>query len=392
MAAVLRCLLAIVILAITVSLAFAKESAPPTPPAAAADVKDKPLIQLAILLDTSSSMEGLIDQARSQLWVVVNDLARTKRNGKTPNLNVALYQYGNDGLNPQENWIQLILPFTDDLDKVSEKLFGLKTNGGSEFCGATLKSALAQLQWSESPEAYKVIFIAGNEAFTQGPVDFREPCKVAKDRDIVINTIHCGPEQAGVSTGWRDGATLANGAFMSIDTNQAVIAIAAPQDQELSKLSRDINTTYVPYGRAGADGLARQEAQDRNAATAPAAVAAGAVYARAAAKSSTLYQNASWDLCDACKEGKVKIEDVKEEDLPEELRKMTKEQRKQYVDEQIKKRSEIQQKIQDLSKQRDEYIAAKRREQASTQPTLDAAMLTAVRGQMSQKSFESATK
>ena len=39
-------------------------------------------IQLAILLDTSNSMDGLIGQAKSQLWKVVNELARARRNGK----------------------------------------------------------------------------------------------------------------------------------------------------------------------------------------------------------------------------------------------------------------------------------------------------------------------
>jgi hypothetical protein len=55
-------------------------------------------IQLAILLDTSNSMDGLIEQAKSQLWKVVNELARSKRAGKHPRLEVALFEYGNDGL------------------------------------------------------------------------------------------------------------------------------------------------------------------------------------------------------------------------------------------------------------------------------------------------------
>ncbi len=172
---------------------------------------EKPLIQMAILLDTSSSMDGLIDQARTQLWNVVNELARTKRDGQTPALQVALYQYGNDGLNPQENWVQLVLPFTDDLDSVSEKLFALKTNGGEEYCGAVIGSAMKQLAWSDRSDAYKTIFIAGNEPFSQGPIDFHQTCADAKAKGVVVNTIHCGPEAAGVQTGWRDGSVLANG-------------------------------------------------------------------------------------------------------------------------------------------------------------------------------------
>ena len=51
-------------------------------------------IQLAILLDTSSSMDGLIDQAKTQLWKIVNEFATAKKDGKAPRLQVALYEYG----------------------------------------------------------------------------------------------------------------------------------------------------------------------------------------------------------------------------------------------------------------------------------------------------------
>src|SRR5262245_61574481 len=76
----------------------------------------KPTIQVAILLDTSSSMDGLIDQARKQLWRVVNELAIAKKDGRSPDLQVALYEYGNDGLSAEKGFIRRILPLTTDLD------------------------------------------------------------------------------------------------------------------------------------------------------------------------------------------------------------------------------------------------------------------------------------
>ena len=49
---------------------------------AEAKAKDPPKrdasIQIALLLDTSNSMDGLIDQAKSQLWSVVNEFIRYK--------------------------------------------------------------------------------------------------------------------------------------------------------------------------------------------------------------------------------------------------------------------------------------------------------------------------
>jgi hypothetical protein len=56
----------------------------------------KPKIQIAILLDSSNSMDGLIDQTKNQIWKVVNVLTDVTKNGETPTLEVALYHYGND--------------------------------------------------------------------------------------------------------------------------------------------------------------------------------------------------------------------------------------------------------------------------------------------------------
>ena len=57
---------------------------------AAQENAESPRIQIAILLDTSNSMDGLIDQARSQLWKIVNELATASKDGDEPVLEVAL--------------------------------------------------------------------------------------------------------------------------------------------------------------------------------------------------------------------------------------------------------------------------------------------------------------
>ena len=49
---------------------------------------DGPIIQLALLLDTSNSMDGLIDQARTRLWTIVNEMGKAKVAGKPPQLTV----------------------------------------------------------------------------------------------------------------------------------------------------------------------------------------------------------------------------------------------------------------------------------------------------------------
>ncbi|NLX04175.1 MAG: VWA domain-containing protein, partial [Phycisphaerae bacterium] len=286
-----------------------------------------PLIQMAILLDTSGSMSGLIEQAKSQLWSIVNEFALATRDGKTPRIEVALYEYGKSTIPAAEGHIRMILPLTTDLDKVSEELFALTTNGGDEYCGQVIQSAVRSLAWSKATNDLKVIFIAGNEPFTQGQVDYRKACRQAIARGIVVNTIHCGTETEGEHGKWKDGAALADGRFINIDHNQAVVQIDAPQDVEIARLNEQLNDTYIPYGPAGEQGKGRQITQDRNAA----AYGQANVAQRVAAKASKQYDNAAWDLVDAVRESAVDLEKIVTTDLPEAMQNMTAEQRQQYV-------------------------------------------------------------
>jgi hypothetical protein len=350
------------------------------PLAMASDRPKEASVQIALLLDTSNSMDGLIDQAKSQLWSVVNEFIRAKgRDGRPPQIEVALYEYGNDNLPAQEGFIRQVLPLTNDLDAVSEKLFALKTRGGQEYCGQVIRDATGQLTWSSSRSVYKAIFIAGNEPFSQGPVAYHESCRGAIDRGILVNTIFCGPTLQGEQTGWKDGAVLADGRYMSIDQNQKIAAIPTPQDAEIARLGTDLNKTYIPYGSMGRANQARQIAQDSNASQA----STSAIVSRSVSKGcSTLYWNDSWDLVDAIKGGKCKLDDVKDEDLPDDLRKLNKAERKAYVDDKNREREKIQTRILDLNKDREAFLAAERKKQAAEgKETLDTVILKAVRDQ-----------
>jgi len=349
--------------------------------------KDVPRIQMAILLDTSGSMSGLINQARTQLWTIVNEFATAKRNGKTPHLEVALYEYGKSSLPAKEGYMRMIVPLTDNLDQVSDELFKLTTNGGSEYCGQAIDLAVRELDWSEANKDLKCIFIAGNEPFTQGPINFRDACKAAVSKNITVSTIHCGTESDGLNGQWDQGAKLADGSFLNIDHDRAVASIAAPQDKELAELSGKLNTTYLAYGSADNKrlGTTLQSAQDANAAGAAPAAAA----ARAKTKASSFYRNSSWDLLDAVKEGKVKLEEMKEEELPDDLKKLKPEERKAYLAEKEKERAEIQARIQELSKARDAYLVDARKKAAEAgAETLDTAIIKTVRDQAERLEFE----
>jgi hypothetical protein len=345
----------------------------------------KPLVQIAVLLDTSNSMDGLIEQAKSQLWKVCNEFIKAKQDGVTPEVHVALYEYGKSSLPSGEGYIRQIQPFTQDLDKLSEDLFALRTNGGEEYCGWVIQRAVEELAWDPSSDVYKAIFIAGNEPFTQGKVNYETSCKAAITKGIIVNTIHCGDEATGRNTKWKDGAELADGKYMVIDQNRAVVSITAPQDAEIARLGVEMNKTYVAYGRGGQAGLARQRKQEENVATL--APSSGASVQRALTKSSANYQNASWDLVDAFKDKNFEAKTLKTDELPAEMQKMNEEERNAYVEKKSKERSDLQARIKQLNTEREKYVAQQLKTQSGAN-TLDSAIIGAIREQGQKRSLK----
>lgn len=371
------------------SLPAQAEPAPArTPMIARSESTDRfegPRIQVAILLDTSNSMDGLINQAKRQLWNIVKELGEAEVEGKTPRLEVALYEYGNDGLSVTKNYVRQVLPFTTDLDKVSEELNRLKTNGGEEYCGAVIQDSLKNLEWSKRDGDLTAIFIAGNEPFDQGSVSFQESCAAARQKGVVVNTIFCGNKQEGERTKWSEGANLAAGRFFCIDADRSVAEAPTPYDDKLASLNSQLNTTYIGYGAKARAAQARQMAADTAAGSS--AEASGYVASRAQAKAGANYSNEEWDLVDAKKKGTVSLESMRKDELPAELQDKSVAERKQYVEEKAAEREKIQNEIREEGKKRDAYLAAQKAKNGPD-TSLEGAILGAIREQAKQRGFK----
>ncbi|MCA6379745.1 MAG: VWA domain-containing protein [Cytophagales bacterium] len=338
-------------------------------------------IQLALLLDTSNSMDGLIEQAKSQLWKIVNELAAAKcDDGSRPAIKIALYEYGNDGLPGREGHIRMVSGFTTDLDLISEKLFSLRTNGGNEYCGQVIHTSLQQLNWSVSSNDLKVIFITGNEPFTQGSVSYRTANSNAKKKGVVVNTIYCGDFNEGINTNWKDGADMTGGSYMSIEQNQKTVYISTPYDDKISECNERLNRTYVYYGTQGQSKKESQTRQDSNADS----YGKANKVERAVSKSSHAYENSSWDLVDASKSNDKIIVEADEESLPKEMKGMTVEKRKAYVVQKAEERKVIQNEIQTLNKKRLEFIKTNTTKE-SNDTSLDGAMMRSIKVQAKSK-------
>ncbi|HEY4055337.1 MAG TPA: vWA domain-containing protein [Kofleriaceae bacterium] len=377
----------------TVSIAMVQNAPPqaktPTPKAEPKMARDTATdtVQIALLLDTSSSMDGLINQARAQMWNMVSNMGQMTRvvNGKVRGVKVelALYEYGNDAQPASKGFIRQVTPFSSDLDSVSERLNALYTNGGEEYAGEAIKTAANELQWSKDPNALRFIYIAGNESFDQGPITAAEAIKAAAAKDIDVQMILCGTPQS--DTGWDSAAKLAKTDLMTIDMNQVAQAIATPQDDEILKVNQQLNGTYMAYGTEGGESLARQQTQDATSARMSKKVA----IERSMLKGKANYDNAQWDVIDAQKNDDKFIETAKDGDLPPELRGKTVEEKKQIVMENAAKRAKLQAKLSQLETARNDFLAADAKKSAKpVEQTLENELMKSSRKMASKKGYK----
>jgi hypothetical protein len=349
--------------------------------AADAAANDKPKIDIVFCIDCSGSMGPVIETAKQKVWAIVNEVARAK---PSPELRIGLIGYGN-AMGPFRTF-----PLTNDLDEVYKNLLPFNDRlGGDEYVGLAIHKATTEMKWSEGKQVMKVIYVVGNETAHQGPAefDYTKTAPAAIAQGIMVNAIYCGDYdyQVGSPT-WREVAKLADGSYMEIAAQGGAVVVATPFDQQLNELSGKLNTTYIGYGRQRAEKLAQQSLNDQQSAHYSLSSAAD----RAGAKASPQYDNSNWDLVDAAKNNKdFDVKKLKEEELPDEMRKMTPEARLAFVETKSKERAEIAKQIKELAGKRDAYIKEEvQKKGLDTNKAFDEAVRKSIMEQAAKKGFE----
>ena len=320
---------------------------PPSPPTKNRAKKPKPKIEVVFCLDTTGSMGGLIEGAKQKIWSISNQIAGGK---PTPDLKIGLVAYRDRG----DAYITKIVDLTDDLDAIHGKLREFQAQGGGdgpESVNQALDDSVNKIKWSTDKKTLRIIFLVGDAPphmdYTDD-VKYPDTCKKACEKGIIINTIQCGGD-AECQKHWKEICKLAEGSYAQIAQTGGVVAVATPFDKELAEINTELAKTTLVYGR--------REMKERGAAKLEAAKAlpapAAADRAGFAAKDG---KAAAYDLLDAVKEGKVKLDKIKKEELPEEMQKMDPKQQKEYLDKLDKRRGELNKKALELDKKRGEYI------------------------------------
>lgn len=295
-----------------------------------------------------------------------------------------------------DRYVTQVLPLTEDLDKVYSTLMDYEAAGGgdeAENVRRALAEGVAKAGWSQSSSNNaQILFLVGDAPphdYADEP-DTLTTADLAVKQGIIVNTIQCGDSGATRRT-WEMIARRGQGQYFLIPQNGGVDTISTPYDEQLSQLGSRLGRTYLAYGGgAGAEGEGFRAARKEMADSTELAVATRSAPAAAAERSVNKALNSKayiGDLLQDIENGSTKLDSIKAEDLPSELKQLSAEERTKEIEKRLAERSEIRKQILSLSKQRTEYIAAeqKKKRNGSAQNGFDVAVSKALREQLAKK-------
>jgi hypothetical protein len=337
----------------------------------------RPKIEVVFVLDTTGSMSDLIEGAKQKIWSIADELASAK---PSPELRIGLVAYRDRG----DAYITEHFALSDDLDAVYAKLQSFHADGGGdgpESVNQALFEAVHRSAWSETGNVYRAVFLVGDappHMDYPNDVPFHDTVKEAATRGIVLNTVQCG-ELDGTKAVWLAIAQGSQGTYASIAQSGGMQQIAAPMDAEIDRLNAALSGTVMPYGGHAEQEVVREKA--RLAEAAPAAASA-ARHSFLAKKGGSIVTGGG-DLLDDVRGGRVKLEEVKRDELPSELQSVAPEQRAQVLATREKERDVIKSQLDRLVKERATYVRGEeqKRRAAGGKDGFDAEVMKAVKTQ-----------
>lgn len=347
---------------------------------------NQPTLEMVFVLDTTGSMSGLLDGAKQRIWGIVNDVMKTQTR---PVVRIGLVAYRDLG----DEYVTKVLPITSDLDQVYAELMSYRANGGGdspENVRRALTDGVRRVNWSPpAGNLAQIIFLVGDAPPHDdyaNETSVTETTLEAVQRGMIVNAIQCGRD-AETTKVWQSIARLGEGQYFAIAQDGGVQAITTPYDNQLSELGQRLGGTFVAYGGGIAGAAARTETkaqqvsmEDAVAANAPVAAAADRAVNKALNKAAY-----AGDLMQSLENGTQKLDEVRQEDLPADLQRLSESERRQEIEKKLGERRALREEILSLSKQRDEFVTAERKKQAGGQVGFDAAVADALRKQLARK-------
>lgn len=312
-------------------------------------------IEVVFILDTTSSMSGLIQAAKEKIWSIATSMASAQEN---PDIKMALVAFRDRG----DAYVTQRFDLSDDLDSMYAHLMDFRAEGGGdapEAVNQALYDAVHNISWSQGDHVYKVAFLVGDappHMDYHNDVKYPETLAMAARKGIVVNAIQSGQHDY-TRPAWQNIASLGNGAYFQVEDSGNAVAVATPFDEKLSALATKLEQTRLYFGDAEAKKVQQSKIDAnrklRNELSKEALARRAAYNVTASGKKNFLGES---ELVDAVTSGEVSLEEIDREDLPASLQSMAPSEQKEIIAEQAQRRKDLEQEIKKLSESRSRYI------------------------------------
>ena len=322
--------------------------------------------EIVFCLDATGSMSGLIRTAKEKIWDIVTDLSQDQ---DIDTLKLGMIFYRDRG----DSFVTRQIPLTTNLDAVYTDLLEIEAAGGGdspESVNQALNEAVELMQWTSEKNTYKTIFVVGDcppHMDYQDDVKYTESCKIAAHKGITINTIKLGRSCEEAITHFKKMSECTNGKFLKFDQNATDYTIETPYDDEINKISRNIDESKLFYG----DVEERNYKQGLNSSSlklyekaSKASNSARTKYKLSREDKKTKYETK--EIVDDYSKGKINLSEIDEKELPESLQKKTAAERIKILEGLKSQRDTSYAKLKELVKKRDQYIRAEKKKKRDT--------------------------
>lgn len=350
------------------------------PPPVAGSGPGSPKVEVVFVLDTTSSMGGMIQAAKEKIWSIAGNMASAQQ---APEIRMGLVAFRDRG----DAYVTRVVDLSSDLDSMYAKLMDFRAEGGGdtpESVNRALYDAVEKISWSRDSDTYRVVFLVGDSPphmDYQDEIQYPDVLSLASEKGIVVNAIQCGPSPL-TAMKWEHIAALGNGRYFQVEQSGSAVAIATPYDAKLAEISRKLDDTRLYYGSAELKKRkqAKKEATDKLHASSTLASRARRAAFNASAGGRANFLGDS-ELVEDLASGRVELSDIDKDQLPATLQVLSPEEQKAFVDETTRQRRELELDIEKLSEKRLDYISKKVDEAGGAVESLDEKIYSAVRDQ-----------
>ncbi|WP_428610231.1 vWA domain-containing protein [Sedimenticola sp.] len=357
---------------------------PLPPPNATPLAEPPPRIEVVFALDTTGSMGGMIEAAKEKIWSIASSMASAQ---SAPEIRMGLVAYRDRG----DSYVTQVLDLSGDLDSMYAALMEFQAAGGGdgpESVNQALDDAVNRISWGQDKESYKVVFLVGDappHMDYSDDIKYPQIIKMAKQRGIVINTIQCGSDRT-TRQNWNQIAQLGSGSYFQVEQNGSAVAISTPFDEKIATLSEKLDETRLYYGSEE-----DKRAQKKRLAAAEKLHDDASVESRArratfnATKSGKANFLGKGELVDDVASGRIDIAKIKPEQLPAPMQAMAPAEQQALIEEKAASRKVLEQEIDELARQRADFIKQKVEESGAASDSLDYKIFSAIKEQAETK-------